>query len=348
MNTKRIVRRAALLCPLLCSLLCGGAAAQPVHRFSVKIGIDRTSVDSLGGLDRVRRLTEDMFRRIDRAFNYDGRFRARYEFVVDWDAFYVYDGLSTDEIGKPHPEHDYLVVMDGYRSDPRETGGGWYGDEWQTIYHARTHDDRFNSPFERNAVDGIIHEFGHARGVPDIYAMKVDAEKNPINGAAFGGVRCIMNYPYGEERWSDYAVRMIDLAGGRNVDIDDLVSAALPERIRIEVVESDGRPVRGAVVRLYPVRWYSYSVRPEPQAVAATGRRGACRIPVAQVFEPEKEFGVRYCNCLVEAEHDGAKAYGWLPLYLLQNTRFAGERECVLRLRLKRDCRLTRDIRCDE
>ena len=168
MNTKRIVRRAALLCPLLCSLLCGGAAAQPVHRFSVKIGIDRTSVDSLGGLDRVRRLTEDMFRRIDRAFNYDGRFRARYEFVVDWDAFYVYDGLSTDEIGKPHPEHDYLVVMDGYRSDPRETGGGWYGDEWQTIYHARTHDDRFNSPFERNAVDGIIHEFGHARGVPDI------------------------------------------------------------------------------------------------------------------------------------------------------------------------------------
>ncbi len=348
MNTKRIVRRAALLCPLLCSLLCGGAAAQPVHRFSVKIGIDRTSVDSLGGLDRVRRLTEDMFRRIDRAFNYDGRFRARYEFVVDWDAFYVYDGLSTDEIGKPHPEHDYLVVMDGYRSDPRETGGGWYGDEWQTIYHARTHDDRFNSPFERNAVDGIIHEFGHARGVPDIYAMKVDAEKNPINGAAFGGVRCIMNYPYGEERWSDYAVRMIDLAGGRNVDIDDLVSAVLPERIRIEVVESDGKPVRGAVVRLYPVRWYSYSVRPEPQAVAATGRRGLCRIPVAQVFEPEKEFGVRYCNCLVEAEHDGAKAYGWLPLYLLQNTRFAGERECVLRLRLKRDCRLTRDIRCDE
>ncbi len=123
MKTKRIVRRAALLCPLLCSLLCGGAAAQPVHRFSVKIGIDRTSVDSLGGLDRVRRLTEDMFRRIDRAFNYDGRFRARYEFVVDWDAFYVYDGLSTDEIGKPHPEHDYLVVMDGYKSDLRAAAG---------------------------------------------------------------------------------------------------------------------------------------------------------------------------------------------------------------------------------
>lgn len=343
MRGKRIVWLAALSA----SLFCGGAAAQPVHRFSVKIGIDRTSVDSLGGLDRVHRLTEEMFRRVNRAFNYDARFSAVHEFVVDWDAFYVYDGLSTDEIVRPHPDHDYLVVMDGYRSDPAETGGGWYGDRRQTIYHARTHNERFNSPFDRDAVDGIIHEFGHARGVPDIYAMKVDADKNPINGAAFHGVRCIMNYPYGEEHWSDYAVRMIDLAGGRNVDIDDLVAAALPERIRIEVAESDGTPVRGAAVRFYPVRWYTYSVSAEPQAAASTDRKGACRIPVAAVFEPEEEFGVRFCNCLVEAEYEGAKAYGWLPLYLLQNTRFDGRRECVLRLRLKRGCQLTREIRCD-
>ena len=111
-----------------------------------------------------------------------------------------------------------------------------------------------------------------------------------------------MHYPYGDEHWSDYAVRMIDLAGGRNVDIDDLVAEALPERIRIEVTESDGSPVRGAAVRFYPVRWYTYSVSAEPQAAASTDRKGACRIPVAAVFEPEEEFGVRFCNCLVEAE----------------------------------------------
>lgn len=58
--------------------------------------------------------------------------------------------------------------------------------------------------------------------------MKVDADKNPVNGQAFPGVRCIMNYPYGEELWSDYAVRMIDHAADRNVDIDDLVAGVLP------------------------------------------------------------------------------------------------------------------------
>ena len=137
------------------------AAAQPVYTFRVKVGIDRESVDSLGGRDRVVQLTEDMFRRVNRAFNYGAQLHAVYDFVVDWDAFYIYDGVSADQIRKPHPDHDYLVVMDGYKSDPRETGGGWYGDGIQAIYHSRTHNDRFNSPFEKNAIDGIIHEIGH-------------------------------------------------------------------------------------------------------------------------------------------------------------------------------------------
>lgn len=115
------------------------AAAQPVYTFRVKVGIDRESVDSLGGRDRVVQLTEDMFRRVNRAFNYGAQLHAVYDFVVDWDAFYIYDGVSADQIRKPHPDHDYLVVMDGYKSDPRETGGGWYGDGIQAIYHrART------------------------------------------------------------------------------------------------------------------------------------------------------------------------------------------------------------------
>ena len=84
----------------------GYAAAQPVCTFRVKVGIDRESVDSLGGRERVVRLIEDMFLRINRAFNYDGRLRAVYDFRVDWDAFYIYDGVSADEVRKPHPDHE--------------------------------------------------------------------------------------------------------------------------------------------------------------------------------------------------------------------------------------------------
>lgn len=321
------------------------AVAQPQYRFTVKVGIDRESVDSLGGRDRVVALTRDMFRRINRAFNQSGRFAAVYDFAVDWDAFYIYEGLSTEEVRKPHPDHDFLVVMDGYKSDPRESGGGWFGDEIQTIYHARTHNDRFNSPFEPNAIDGIIHEFGHARGVPDIYAMAVDAEQNPVNGTAFTGIRCIMNYPYGETHWSDYAVHMIDLAAERNIDIDDLVAYAVPSKIRIVVTEADGTRVKHAAVRFYPVRWYSRTVRETPEQVADTGSSGSCTLATDAVFLPDEEFGRRYCNYLVEAESDGVKSYGWLPLYELQDVFFAGSDCYEMVLRLHRDCRITRDIR---
>lgn len=318
------------------------AISQPVHTFRVKIGIDRESVDSSGGRERVIRHIEEMFRRVNRAFNYDARFQAIYDFVVDWNAFYIYDGVSAEEVMKPHPDHDYLVVMDGYKSDPREVGGGWYGDTIQTVYHSRTHNDRFNSPFEPGAVDGIIHEFGHARGIPDIYAMKVDADKNPVNGRAFHAVRCIMDYPYGEVHWSDYAVHMINMAGGRNVNIDDLVAGALPEYIRVKVADDRNAPVKDAAVRFYPVRWYTYSVIPEPCVVSETDRKGRCTLPVSQVFQPEQEFGLRYCNCLIEVESEGVKTYGWLPLYELQNTRFDGKKCHILQLTLKRSRALVR------
>ena len=334
----------ALLAAAAITLSCAAVQAQPVHRFSVKIGIDRTSVDSLGGQERVVHLIKDMFRQVNKAFNYDNRFAAIHHFEVDWDAFYIFDGLSTEEISKPHPDHDYLVVMDGYKSHPKETGGGWYGDTWQTIYHARTHNDRFNSPFEQQAIDGIIHEFGHARGIPDIYAMKVDADKNPICGMPYIGIRCIMDYPYGERHWSDYAVNMINLAAGRNIDIDDLVSKAVTENITIKARWADGKEAKGATVKFYPVMWYSYTVQPKAVYSTSTNENGVATLPTEKVFSREKEFGVKYSNCLVEVEAEGKKSYAWMPLWYLQNCWFDGKESCELEITLKRDIKVTRDI----
>ncbi len=338
---KSFVKSLFLAAAMVCAVVV--VEAQPVHSFSVKIGIDCESVDSLGGKERVVYLINDMFRKVNRAFNYDARFKAIYHFEVDWDAFYIYDGISTKEVFKPHPDHDYLVVMDGYKSHPQEQGGGWYGDKIQTVYHARTHNDRFNSPFEPGAIDGIIHEFGHSRGIPDIYAMKVDADKNPVNGQPFLGTRCIMDYPYGETYWSDYAVNMINLAGGRNIDIDDVVMKAVPENITIKARWADGSEVNGAAVRCYPVGWYSYTVQDEP-VYATTIESSEVTFPAEEVFKREKEFGVKYSNCLVEVESEGKKGYAWIPLYYLQNCWFNGQPSCELEITLKRDIILTRDI----
>ena len=120
--------------------------------------------------------------------------------------------------------------------------------------------------------------------------MKVDADKNPVDGQAFSGVRCIMNYPYGEEASaSDYAVRMIDHAADRNVDIDDLVAGVLPDRIRVEVADADASPAKGAVVRFYPVRWYTYTV---DRRAAGRGRdrppRTLERFPLREFSNPSR------------------------------------------------------------
>ena len=324
-----------LLAAALAALFCCNAFAQPVYRFTVKVGIDCESVDSLGGEDNVRRQIARMFEKVNRAFNYTRQFDAVYDFVVDWDAFYIYDGVSTDEVHKPHPNHDYLVVIDGYKSDPREAGGGWYGANILTVYHSRIHNDHFNDPFEPGAIDGIIHEFGHGRGMPDIYAMTVRAENNPIAPIGCMGTKCIMDYPYGETLWSEYAVNMINLSADKMVDIDRLVQAMCPDYLSFNVVGPDGKPVNGAQLTFYPVGWYSYSVSPEPVYTAKTDLDGSRTIKAEKIFPKTRSFGLKYSNMFVKAEYDGMVAYGWLPLYEIQNVVFDGKDTYELNLSLK-------------
>ena len=322
---------------LLCAAVIlpqGSISAQSVHRFSVKVGIDAESVDSLGGEQRVRGLVEDMFRKINRAFNHPRRFKAVYDFAVDWDAFYIYKGISSEEVHKPHPDHDYLVVIDGYKSDPKETGGGWYGADIQTVYHARTHNDRFNNPFDRGAIDGIIHEFGHARGVPDIYAMGVDAGKNPVAPVGCDKIRCIMDYPYGETWWSDYAVALIDAAGGKRVEIDNLVKAYRPKFIDIRLADREGRPVEGATLSVYPVGWYSSSVTATPVLEGIPCPGGRVRLN-GDVYGDSEDYGLKYPNLFVKAVKGEMKAYAWLPLYETEMATFAGKEAYELTMILR-------------
>ena len=325
----------SFLTAILFAMFCCGSFAQPIYRFTVKVGIDCESVDSLGGEDNVRRQIARMFDKVNRAFNHTRQFNAVYDFVVDWAAFYIYDGVSTDEVHKPHPDHDYLVIIDGYKSDPREAGGGWYGGEIRTVYHSRIHNDHFNDPFEPGAIDGIIHEFGHGRGMPDIYAMKVDADKNPIAPIGCMGTKCIMDYPYGETFWSKYAVNMINLSADKMVDIDILVQAMCPDYLSFNVVGHDGKPVKGAEITFYPVGWYSYSVSPDPVHSVRTGADGSVTLKSGKVFPKTHSFGLKYPNAFVKAEYDGMTAYAWLPLYEIENAAFEGKDTYTLGLSLK-------------
>lgn len=316
-----------------------GVTAQPVYRFTVKIGIDKETSEHLGGEDIVRQRTVKMFETINRAFNYNAGklgITGCYCFVPDMDSLYVFDGSSRVEIDKPHPCHDYLVIMDGYRNYPDEGHGGWFGSHHQTIGHDRGHvPGEISDPFDGNATDGIIHEFGHARGIIDLYAANVDASKNPINGQAFNGVDCIMNYCYGVRHWSGYAVNILNLTKDKIVNVDDVIENLFPEKIRITVKDWQDMPVKNAKIRAYPVSWYSYTVGEQPAWEGVTNSKGVYTFPELPYIR-QKAFGFKYINFLVEAEYDGVKTYGWMPLYNVQDAFLEGKNYFDLELILKR------------
>lgn len=314
--------------------------AQPVYTFKIKVGIDRETINTLGGFEKVKQMTRDMFKKVNRAFNYNAQFVAIYNFELDYDAMYIYDGPSNEEIKIPHPKHDFLVIIDGLKTHSSEVGGGWNGGETQAIYHSRTYNDNFNDPFNQEAIDGIIHEFGHARGVPDIYAMTVDGAKNPINGQSFLGIRCVMNYPYKEDHWCKFAVNLINLAADKKIEIDSLVANLCPSKINIIVLNSNDEPVKDAIIKLYPVKWYSYSVTKTPHIISRTSADGICSLN-GNVYGYNAEFGLDCVNFLVEAEWNNKRTYGWLPLYEVQNARFEGKTSFDLKLIIKENTEVT-------
>ena len=313
--------------------------AQPVYRFSVKIGIDRETTDHLGGEAVVRERVVKMFGTINRAFNYNADklgITGYYDFVPDMDSLYIFAGSSRVEIDRPHPNHDYLVIMDGYRNYPNEGHGGWFGSEHQTIGHDRGHvPGEISDPFDGNATDGIIHEFGHARGIIDLYAANVDAARNPVNGQGFNGVDCIMNYCYGVRHWSSYAVNILNLTKDKSVNVDDVIANLFPENINIVVRDWQNKPVKDAKIKAYPVVWYSYAVQEQPAWEGVTTSKGIYTFP-GLPYVRQKAFGFKYINFLVEAEYDGVKAYGWMPLYNVQNAFFDVQKSFDLEIILKK------------
>jgi hypothetical protein len=76
-------------------------------------------------------------------------------------------------------------------------------------------------------------------------------------------------------------------------------------------------------------------VSPDPVYTAKTGPDGCRTIKAEKIFPKTRSFGLKYPNMFVKAEYDGMVAYGWLPLYEIQNVVFDGKDTYELSLSLK-------------
>ena len=312
----RVVAVAALM---VAGAVLPAAAAAPTWTFTVSAAVTRATADHYGGIDAVRRLAEAQIDTIDERFNQPEVFAGTFDFVLA--ELYVFEGPVGQELFRAHPHHDYRVVFDGFPT----AGGGWFGSHraihhsWSTALHGGT--------FGAVATDGLVHEFGHARGAIDVYALDVNAESNPVSGQAYRQADAsIMNYPYGVRSWDRHSVNIINRNGGTVELPISYITRSFPSAFTVRVVDKNGGPVADAGIELYPVEWFSLTVSAQRIMQGTTSADGTWTMP-SNPFGPDtpgRPWDIRYPILLVHVTAGAATGNSWLPLTDVQNSFFDG------------------------
>jgi hypothetical protein len=290
-----------------------------VLHFNVIAGISKVTADHYGGFESAKLLILNQITTVNIRFNDPNVFANTYQFTVD--SIYQFDGNPLSEILLAHPGYDYRVTYDGYPTQ----GGGWYGPPWSAIHHSWPVNE-WGGTFAAYATDAIVHEFGHARGAIDLYAIQVSAPNNPVNGQPYAAEYSIMNYPYGVQVWDEHTVNLINRTADTVISSSVYIDESFPAGISIAVRDSTGSsPLQGALVNLYPVNWYSNTLSASYAFSGSTTSDGIFQ-PSSNPFGPfvsGHPWEMEYPNFLVSCQLNAVSVYGWLPITSVQNSYFA-------------------------
>lgn len=208
---------------------------------------------------------------------------------------------------------DLMLVVNDHAVDDDDSWG-WRRAPYLTLGHD------YKGLFGSNAVDALMHEFGHARGMYDLYLGEVTAARNPISHQPYESDRCIMNYPYGETFWSEFAQIIINASGAEKVARQywDL----FPETFWVKVKMKDQTPAVGAKLRFFPViQTSSGNVVRENDVIQY---RPQLDEGGSYLFDPPNPFAIdqipyrNIYNFLVEVSYSVAgndyTDYAWMPM----------------------------------
>ena len=285
--------------------------ALPGWKFRCKVLGEEQTIEQFGGRIGFMKMMDSLLAECSRRFQVAGINDAGgnqiHFFMTEMVPF---SGKSSphmyDTSGEADPTYDIRLVVNDH-SGPDDVAGGWL----DVPYLALGHNYKgINTPY---AVDALVHEFGHTRGVPDLYATRVDADKNPVNHQAYDSKTDVMNYPYGVHVWGAYSKMIIDASGGEKINKQHY--EFFPEKVSVRVTDSTGAPVPGAKVNFYPVYPYSYSVTAVPDYKVTTDENGIYtfgRNPFIKKGSEKVDDNI--FNFLVEVIRDGEKQYAWMPI----------------------------------
>lgn len=208
---------------------------------------------------------------------------------------------------------DLMLVVNDHAADDDDSWG-WRRAPYLTLGHD------YQGIFGSNAVDALLHEFGHTRGMYDLYLGEVTAARNPVSHQAYESDRCIMNYPYGETVWSEFAQIIINASG------DERVARHywdfFPDAFWVKVKRKDQTPAVGAKLRFFPViQTSSGNVVRENDVIQY---RTTLDDEGSYLFDPPNPFAIdqipnrNIYNFLVEVSYSVAGShytdYAWMPM----------------------------------
>ena len=283
-------------------------------KFRCRVYAERQTVDDHGGrvefMKKVDKLMSDVSAHFQVPGINDAGGNEVHFFMIDFQEF---SGPLSSVVyrtgGVGNPDFDFRMFMHGNTNDS-DTPTGWLGPPYMNVSH------RHGDLFTGYAIDAIAHEFGHYRGVPDLYASEVEASKNPINGMGHESITCMMNYPYGLRHWSEYALLLINKSADAKVGVD--ANDYFPKGgTKVVVVDQQGAPVVGATINFYPVYPYSGAVAEQATFGGTTDSEGCYDFgQVNPFYKPGTSDNI--VNHLVEVVYQGKKYYDWMPMHEAQ------------------------------
>ena len=312
----------------------GQTSEREVWEFDVKVMIDRETFKlCMSDEEIVKKKLQERFD--DVAELYHGKKEITYidadiKFNPVFESSFVYDESSEEMFrngAKHRGEYPYLLIMDacvgdyeGERTHSDWTGWGYEvvcmfdnglgaADGGATVY------DMLN---QYKTSEAIAHELGHARGVPDIYAMEI--KSNPVCGLTFSPVKCIMNICWGGDSWSEYSQLLIN----RNKDLivgeagfTPLEKPDFPETVNISFTK-DGNTVSDSEVKVYASKMYSGVLDKDPVASFTTDDKGIMSFSPKEIYTDVNSGNYLYGTLMLEIIYGEDKYYSFLPVYNVQ------------------------------
>ncbi len=284
---------------------------KPIWRFSFVAGIPEQTSTYFGGLDSIKKLIEKQFVDVNKKFNDPKVFKGILHFAVD--SFYIFTTSIDNEIKPPPNNFDYRILYEGLSAQDV----GKYSKKNRTIHHTW----KINGLFGKSSLDLLTWELGRTRECWGLNWLKFKADKNPVNNQGYYGMESIMNYPYGENKWDEFSINVVNYYADKINSASHILNSAFPASIGVVVKDEMGSILNNVKVHLYGIGW-SEPVVDTPAVYSGITDSNGEYIFSLNPYDPDNAWPLEYANFLVSAINSNDTTYAWMPITEVANKWF--------------------------